>query len=101
MDVFQATDCLGWPARPHRLQFANDTELPPVLLVNALHDLATGYAGAVSVHEQIPGSVLLTRNGTGHCTYSHRKESEATKIMEDYLSIPEAAGAWHGGVNLI
>ena len=56
----------GCATRPQRLHFTNDTVLPPVLLVNALRDFATGYAVAVSMHEQLPGSVLLTRNGTGH-----------------------------------
>ncbi|MCX5415768.1 alpha/beta hydrolase [Streptomyces sp. NBC_00059] len=40
---------------------------PPILVSNALHDPATGYAWAVSVTRQLGRSgVLLTNEGHGH-----------------------------------
>ena len=42
---------------------------PPLLLVGGTNDPATPYAWAMSVHQQIAGSILLTRNGNGHVSY--------------------------------
>lgn len=88
-EILLMSTCLGWPyvspTRPHRLHFAQDP--PPILIVNALWDPNTGYGWAKSVHEQIPGSYLLARNGTGHITYDAdlSVQSEARQIMDDYL----------------
>jgi pimeloyl-ACP methyl ester carboxylesterase len=59
--------CMHWPAapanppHPARIQGA-----PPILLVNATHDPSTPYRWAHNVLHQIPGAVLLTRDGDGH-----------------------------------
>jgi len=42
---------------------------PPILLVGGTNDPATPYAWAKSVHQQIAGSILLTRIGNGHVSY--------------------------------
>jgi len=42
---------------------------PPILLVAGTNDPITPYALGVSVAQEIPGSVLLTRRGYGHTSY--------------------------------
>ncbi|WP_394845522.1 alpha/beta hydrolase [Pendulispora brunnea] len=63
--------CRGWPIAvlnpQHRLSIQGG---PKVLVVNSRHDFQTSYDNAVAVHEQIPGSVLLTYEGVGHGTYN-------------------------------
>ena len=80
----QQFGCIGWPAAtknpPHRPKMDG---VPPILLVNSLYDPATGYAWAASVHDQIPGSVLVTRDGDSHLSY--RLRSEAAKIVDKFL----------------
>ncbi|MEU7732488.1 alpha/beta hydrolase [Streptomyces griseus] len=66
LPIHMTAACLGAPtANPqHRLRV---TGAPPILLSNALHDPATGYAWAVSVARQLGrGGVLLTYEGHGH-----------------------------------
>ena len=54
----------------------------PILLVNALWDPATGYDGMLNVHEQIEGSMVLTRYGQGHGSLAFPKTRE---VMYEYL----------------
>lgn len=66
LPIHMTAACLGAPtANPqHRLRVHG---APSILLSNALHDLATGYAWAVSVARQLGrGGVLLTYEGHGH-----------------------------------
>jgi hypothetical protein len=70
---------LGWPApvnNPPRE--AHIEGAPPMLMVNALYDPETSYTGAVDLREQIPGAVLLTRNGDGHVSRSTGKRVTQT-----------------------
>ncbi|OLC66301.1 MAG: hypothetical protein AUH69_07420 [Actinobacteria bacterium 13_1_40CM_4_65_12] len=62
--------CAYWPVRPtgHPGPLTADGA-PPLLLVGGTNDPATPYAWAMSVHQQIAGSILLTRNGNGHVSY--------------------------------
>ncbi|WP_344308867.1 alpha/beta hydrolase [Fodinicola feengrottensis] len=66
------TGCLGAAIAvqnpQHRLTVRGSA---PILMVNSVHDPATPYAWAVDVHQQIPNSVLLTYDGSGHGTYLH------------------------------
>jgi pimeloyl-ACP methyl ester carboxylesterase len=59
--------CIGWPAPmvnpPHP---ADVRGAPPILIVNATHDPSTAYVWAHELHDEIAGSLLLTRNGDGH-----------------------------------
>lgn len=76
--------CLGWPVDPnnppHKFKILT---APPMLLVNSYSDPATAYEWAVGLQSQIGGSVLLTRNGTGHTSYEGA--SDAAAIMDRYL----------------
>lgn len=59
--------CAGWPADTPNPQHDLDIDgTPPILVMNALHDPATGYAWAENVASQIDDSVLLTYDGWGH-----------------------------------
>lgn len=59
--------CADWPGRVGNPQHRTDADdAPPILLMNALHDPATGYEWATSVRRQLEGSVLLTYDGWGH-----------------------------------
>jgi len=71
LGVAATVACLGWPApvnnpqRPLRVHTRT-----PLLLVNALHDPATGYAWAEQAARQLGRhGVLLTYEGWGHGVY--------------------------------
>lgn len=78
--------CAGWPVdivnKPHLLSQAV-AKAPPVLMVNAVHDPSTSYDWALSMHEQMPTSTLLTRDGFGHTSYF--LHGEAAAAMDQYL----------------
>jgi pimeloyl-ACP methyl ester carboxylesterase len=64
-------ECTFWPVKPQHLgESLTITGVPPILLVGATNDPATPYGDAKSVARQIPSSVLLTREGNGHTSYS-------------------------------
>jgi pimeloyl-ACP methyl ester carboxylesterase len=56
---------------------------PPILLVGGTGDPATPYVWAQSVNQQLAGSVLLTRQGNGHVSYT--KSSCTKAIIDAYL----------------
>ncbi|KAL4958182.1 Alpha/Beta hydrolase protein [Aspergillus filifer] len=80
--------CIGWPIPvgnpPHRLNSTAMNKAPPMLLVNALHDPETSYVWANGMREQIPSGVLLTRDGSGHTSYSLM--GEASNIIDRFLA---------------
>ena len=55
----------------------------PVLVANTLYDPATRYQGALTVHNLLPGSGLLTVEGWGHTTLF--LSQCADQIVSDYL----------------
>jgi len=62
--------CAYWPVKPTGQAGPLTADgAPPILLVGGTGDPATPYAWAQSVHQQLAGSVLLTRNGNGHVSY--------------------------------
>jgi pimeloyl-ACP methyl ester carboxylesterase len=60
--------CSAWPAATPNPQHRThvDRGVPPVLIMNSVHDPATSYEWAKSVNRQIDRSVLLTYDGWGH-----------------------------------
>jgi hypothetical protein len=70
--LYGTAACLGWPkpvANPQRRLEVRHSATP-LLLVNARHDPATGYAWAVGVARQLGDeAVLLTYEGWGHIVY--------------------------------
>jgi pimeloyl-ACP methyl ester carboxylesterase len=79
------TSCVDWPLPmvnpPHRARIRGTTN---ILLVNATHDPSTPYVMARNVLGQLPGAVLLTREGDGHTT-SFLKHSRTNDAIADYL----------------
>ncbi|KAG4441223.1 hypothetical protein IFR05_003271 [Cadophora sp. M221] len=85
--TYQAqSSCIGWasPPTPERVLSPKQVaKLPQILLVNAFWDPSTSIAWANSLRLQIPSSVLILRNGSGHTSYfSHGKISAA---MDKFL----------------
>ena len=87
---YGALQCAVWPVGPKnqavRITINNTA---PILLVGATNDPATPYEDAVAVADEIPGSVLLTREGNGHTSYF---DSQCIQDAEDAylidLSLP-------------
>lgn len=89
--------CAGFPfaqnpPRPLHLQLSSPASMPPVLVVNSLHDIRTPYASATNLQRQIPGAVLLTTRVTGHCSYD-RDGGQAADLENAFLisgGLPES-----------
>jgi pimeloyl-ACP methyl ester carboxylesterase len=64
------SECSGWPRPPiDPRHFPHIEGAPRALIVNASHDPSTSYTWALSMQAEMPGSVLLTRDGDGHTSY--------------------------------
>lgn len=78
---YSALQCVYWPVGPkNQLMRLTIDDTAPILLVGATNDPATPYDDAVSVSHEIPGSVLLTREGNGHTSYF---DSQCIQDAED------------------
>ena len=76
--------CAYWPAKATGSVGPLTAEgAPPILLVGGTGDPATPYAWAQAVNTQLAGSVLLTREGNGHVSYT--KSSCAKQLIDAYL----------------
>jgi len=76
--------CAYWPAKPTQTAGPLRADgAPPILLVGGTNDPATPYAWAQEVHQQLAGSVLLTRVGNGHGSYG--VSVCATRAENEYL----------------
>lgn len=62
--------CTGWPepGDPMRPP-APESAPPPVLVVGTTDDPATPFQGAIDMRDALPGSVLLTFEGSGHVAF--------------------------------
>lgn len=79
--------CTGWPVDvvnpQHELDQRAMRKAPPILLVNSQYDDATSYIWATRLKEQMPNSVLVTREGDGHTSYTVHGEVGA--LFDAYL----------------
>lgn len=77
--------CVGLPERVNNPQHRLDIEdAPKILMMNALHDPATGYEWAANAHRQSRDTtVLLTYEGWGHGVYG--RSDCTTGAADDYL----------------
>jgi pimeloyl-ACP methyl ester carboxylesterase len=77
--------CMRWPEGlanpPHRARIRGRTR---ILLASSTHDPSTPYRWAHNVLNQIPGAVLLTRDGDGH-TSSWLHPSRTSDAIAAYL----------------
>jgi pimeloyl-ACP methyl ester carboxylesterase len=80
------TGCMRWPVPlanpPHRARVRG---APPILLVSSTHDPSTPYVGARRILRQIPGAVLLTREGDGHTSSWLGPRSRTNAAIVNYL----------------
>ncbi|MFI1931926.1 alpha/beta hydrolase [Streptomyces sp. NPDC020330] len=74
--------CQGWTP-PKRPSDRAKGVLPPVLVVNALHDVATPLAGARRMAGAFPRASLLTVDTVGHGMYGLK---EPRRAIDAYLS---------------
>ncbi|KAJ3534863.1 hypothetical protein NM208_g7372 [Fusarium decemcellulare] len=81
------TSCLGWPFNttdvPHRLNPESMKRLPPVLIVNGLHDSATATNWAAEMRDDVPTGVNVWRSTGGHTSYKHM--GDTSKAMDAFL----------------
>ncbi|WP_328314402.1 alpha/beta hydrolase [Streptomyces sp. NBC_00442] len=79
-----AAICANWP-RPKAPHIeVTGKGLPPVLMLNATHDPATYYEGALRVHRSFAGSRLVTVDDGDHGQFQHG-DACADGYVEDYL----------------
>lgn len=76
--------CTYWPVKAHATPPVQRTGTAPVLLIGNTRDPATPYAWAKNVASQLPGSSLLTYEGTGHTAYG-RGSSCVDAAVEKFL----------------
>ncbi|GGX97266.1 alpha/beta hydrolase [Streptomyces hiroshimensis] len=79
-----ATACAAWPASPAPRVEVTGKGLPPVLMLNSLHDPATYYEGAQRAHRALRGSRLVTDTGGDHGVYLGGSAC-ADGIVDKYL----------------
>jgi pimeloyl-ACP methyl ester carboxylesterase len=81
-----ASGCAGWPVpagwQPH--PWPHSPGLPPTLLVSGAHDVATPRPWAENTHRQLPNSMLLRWDGTGHSAWQMNNAC-AREATVDYL----------------
>jgi pimeloyl-ACP methyl ester carboxylesterase len=76
--------CAYWPVKPvGKVGGITVDGAPPILLVGGTGDPSTPYAEAQAVSKRLAGSVLLTREGNGHVSYS--KSACAKQAIDAYL----------------
>lgn len=79
--------CLNWPVNAtnpqHVLYQTAVAQLPPILMVNSVHDPFTSYAWAMDMKEQLPSARLVARQGDGHTSYFLR--GEASRVIDAYF----------------
>ena len=69
MVQYSALQCAFWPVDGRSVEQPSIEGVPPLLLLGATGDPVTPYAWAKEMNKEIPGSVLLTRQGNGHTSY--------------------------------
>lgn len=78
--------CQGWTMPPKPAPTRAKGALPPVLVVNATHDLATPLPGARRMAGSFPKATLLTRDTVGHWLYRSGPSKEPRQTIDTYLS---------------
>ncbi|MEV5541342.1 alpha/beta hydrolase [Saccharopolyspora shandongensis] len=78
--------CRVWHAPRQQPLKITGAGLPPMLVINSEHDVATPYAGAVEMHRSLPSSVLVTEKDAGkHGVWAMAGNAEVDRIGTDYL----------------
>lgn len=78
--------CARWHGPHHQPLKITGAGLPPVLMFNSEHDVATPYEGAQQMHRSLPSSTLVTERDAGkHGVYGLGGNPQADRIGTDYL----------------
>ncbi|MFF0411034.1 alpha/beta hydrolase [Kitasatospora sp. NPDC004745] len=77
--------CAAWPVAPAPEVTVTGAHLPPVLMLNSVHDPATYYEAAVGAHRALRGSRLVTVTGNGDHGQYPGTNSCVTQTVERYL----------------
>ncbi|GAB3816986.1 alpha/beta hydrolase [Kribbella italica] len=78
------TSCIGLPKVNNPQHRLNVKGAPTILMLNGIHDPATGYAWALNAKQQLgKGAVLVTYEGAGHVVYSRTACTRAA--ADNYL----------------
>lgn len=78
--------CQGWTMPPKPRPARAPGGLPPVLVVNATHDMATPLAGARRMAAVYPKASLFTMDVVGHWLYRRGGTEKAMRVVDGYLS---------------
>ncbi|MGW9350590.1 alpha/beta fold hydrolase [Nocardiopsis flavescens] len=82
--VDDVASCLGHEEVRNPQAPADASGSEPLLVINSLHDPATGYNWAVNLAEQLgDDGVLVTYEGTGHAVYGRTECT--TEVVDEYL----------------
>ncbi|MFJ9774610.1 alpha/beta hydrolase [Kitasatospora sp. NPDC101157] len=84
--------CALWPTDPAPKVKVTGAHLPPVLMLNSLHDPATYYEAALGAHRALRGSKLVTVTSNGNHGQYPGSDPCVTDTVERYLldgRIPE------------
>ncbi|MER6303228.1 alpha/beta hydrolase [Kitasatospora sp. NPDC001539] len=77
--------CAAWPTGPAPEVAVTGAHLPPVLMLNSLHDPATYYEAALGAHRALRGSKLVTVTGNGNHGQYPGSDPCVTDAVEHYL----------------
>ncbi|MER7846117.1 alpha/beta hydrolase [Kitasatospora sp. NPDC096077] len=77
--------CAAWPTAPAPEVKVTGAHLPPVLMLNSLHDPATYYEAALGAHRALRGSRLVTVTGNGNHGQYPGSDPCVTGTVERYL----------------
>lgn len=78
--------CADWHGPHHQPLKIDGATMPPVLMFNSAHDVATPYEGALRMHRALPSSTLVTEQNAGkHGVYALAGNPRADAIGTDYL----------------
>ncbi|MEU8782094.1 alpha/beta fold hydrolase [Streptomyces sp. NPDC048637] len=77
--------CQGWPAAPEPEPAQAKGPLPPVLIVNAKHDLATPLPGARRMKQEFPQGRLAVLDSVDHWLYRKCQSPLPARAVDTYL----------------
>ncbi|MFF2958790.1 alpha/beta hydrolase [Streptomyces sp. NPDC057963] len=81
--------CQGWTMPPESQPAQVKGGLPPVLVANATHDMATPLPGARRMASAFPKASLFTMDVVGHWLYRRGGTEEAMRVIDAYLTSPK------------
>ncbi|MFB7576447.1 MULTISPECIES: alpha/beta hydrolase [unclassified Streptomyces] len=61
--------CLGWPVPAHQADTTPARKVPPALIIQSTHQSSSAYQWAFGLSRQLPGSVVLSREGDDYSMF--------------------------------